>query len=67
MTSLRTIDGIDLNMLESIFGTDKLINTQQETIKWITSGHIIVSNNHIVLTQAGKLMADGIASDLFIV
>ena len=67
MTSLRTIEGIDLNKLATIFGSDKLKLTQQETIKWVNSGHVIVSANHIILTQAGKLMADGIASDLFIV
>jgi len=67
MTSLRTIEGINLNKLESIFGSDKLTYTQQEIIKWINSGHVIVINNHIILTQTGKLMADGIASDMFIV
>lgn len=67
MTSLRTMEGINLNKLESIFGSDKLTYTQQEIIKWINSGHVIVINNHIILTQTGKLMADGIASDLFIV
>jgi len=67
MTSLRTIEGINLNKLESKFGSDKLTYTQQEIIKWINSGHVIVINNHIILTQTGKLMADGIASDMFIV
>ena len=67
MTSLRTMEGINLNKLATIFGSDKLTYTQQEIIKWINSGHVIVINNHIILTQTGKLMADGIASDLFIV
>ena len=67
MTSLRTIEGINLNKLATIFGSDKLTYNQQEIIKWMNSGHVIVINNHIILTQTGKLMADGIASDLFIV
>ena len=65
MTTLRTIEGIDLYKLELHFGKEKLTQTLYEINKWIDRGLAIHQNNHIILTQQGKLMADGIASDLF--
>ena len=67
MTSLRTMEGINLNTLEVYFGKEILTHTQKEINKWIDRGLVILQNNHFTLTQQGKLMADGIASDLFIV
>ena len=67
MTSLRTIEGIENSRIKALFGDDKLQHTFIEITKWIHSGYVIMDNNRITLTPTGKLMADGIASDLFIV
>jgi len=67
MTSLRTIEGIENSRIKALFGDDKLQHTFNEITKWIHSGYVIMDNNRITLTPTGKLMADGIASDLFIV
>ena len=67
MTALRTIDGIDLNYLTEKYGNDKFLHTKREINKWIGQGFAQVSEKNIKLTPSGKLMADGIASDLFII
>jgi len=67
MTALRTIDGIDLLYLSERYGNNYLIHTKKEIVKWINQGFAIFFNNNIKLTYSGKLMADGIASDLFII
>ena len=70
MTSLRTIEGIDLDFVEKIFGEEKKIKLQSASIKYIQNHKLLpiatgtVNNKH-VLTNEGKLFADGIASDLF--
>lgn len=61
MTSLRTIEGLDL---------DQLPPAQAERIgrlaeKYIQTDTMVRQNNRLVLTNAGKLLADGIAADLF--
>jgi len=33
---------------------------------YIEEGKMIRQNNHLILTSAGKLFADGIAADLFL-
>ena len=62
MTALRTIEGIDLN---------KIINYKDELIKqsqqFINNGWLTINSDKIILTKQGKLFADGIASELFIV
>ncbi len=67
MTALRTIDGIDLNYLTERYGNAKYLHTTMEITKWKDQGLAIVSEKNIKLTSSGKLMADGIASDLFII
>jgi oxygen-independent coproporphyrinogen-3 oxidase len=64
MTSLRTTEGCDLNYVANEFG-------QQATDKLIKAGKIYLEksllniNSKIILTDDGKLFADGIAADLF--
>ena len=65
MISLRTIEGIDLKMVEDRFGQAKrdTINSLAETFM---SQQLLTNNNHhLVLTKKGKFLADGIAADLF--
>lgn len=64
MTALRTAAGIDLQYLEEqlqipassfLSGADK----------YIQSGKMVHLNNSLILTCEGKLLADGIAADMF--
>lgn len=64
MTSLRTIEGLNL---EAISGkqADVVEELKNKSRKFIDAGLITFQNNSFVLTREGKLLADGIASDLF--
>lgn len=57
MTSLRTIEGLNLN----IAGKGLLDKSQ----KFIDSGMMKLETNALILTREGKLLADGIAASLF--
>lgn len=57
MTSLRTMEGTKL----SITG----IGLVEKSKKFIDSGLMKFENDSLVLTKEGKLLADGIAADLF--
>ena len=61
MTSLRTMEGLHL---------ERLVEKERETIelssrKYIEQGLMKKENDYLVLTREGKLLADGIAADLF--
>jgi oxygen-independent coproporphyrinogen-3 oxidase len=67
MTGLRTMWGISLSHIENVFGKDVLIHCKNEASKYSNSGYIDEKNNCIFLTSKGKLLADKIAADLFLV
>jgi oxygen-independent coproporphyrinogen-3 oxidase len=61
MTSLRTMEGTDLIKLEKKAGDELL----EKAVKYIERGLVKRHNNFLALTKEGKLLADGIAADLF--
>lgn len=66
MTSLRTIWGCSLDKIEKDWGAaaaNQIKKASQifEEKKWLT-----LNNNILLLTNAGRLFADGIAADLFL-
>ena len=61
MTSLRTMEGLNLDKLDETEMGRLLIVSR----KYIESGLLKHENNRLVLTKEGKLFADGIAADLF--
>lgn len=66
MTSLRTMEGISLQKVVRDFGKDKyeyLITTAQPHLD---CQHLAVENDYLKTTNEGKLLADGIAADLFL-
>ena len=58
MTSLRTIEGLDLSRVSS---QELGVRSQ----KFIDAGKMIEENGFLKLTHEGKLFADGIAAELF--
>jgi len=66
MTRLRTIWGIDIEFVKNTFGEKKLKDLLNNSKDYISSGHINRKAESIILTPKGKLLADKIASDLFI-
>ena len=65
MTSLRTVEGADLNYIEKNWGLEATIAMRSAAIKFINSGKIKTENNLLKLTKEGKMFADGIAAELF--
>ncbi len=61
MISLRTSEGLDLSRINETKSKD----LQAASRKYIENGLVKLENNNLRLTQEGKLLADGIASDLF--
>lgn len=64
LTTLRTVWGSDLNHLE-LLGKSFLDHCMNESKVYENSGDLIQKDNHLYLTEKGKLLADRIASDLF--
>ena len=65
MTSLRTIEGINLSYVTENFG---LINSQAIMLAatpYINNATAYLEGNSLQLTPKGKFLADGIAADLF--
>lgn len=65
MTSLRTIEGINLQKIQIDFGEIATTHLIQQATTAINAKHVCVENNFLRLTDAGKFLADGIAADLF--
>ena len=66
MTSLRTKWGMNLNEIESRFGSDYKAQIEEDLQPFVEKNHIILENNVATLTSQGKLFADRISSELFV-
>lgn len=65
MTSLRTMEGCDLNFITDKWGKEENEKLQTASKKFILPGQMILQHDHLILTDKGRLFADGIASELF--
>ncbi len=66
LTRMRTMKGMDLNELETLFGKDKIRYCLQQAQKHIQKQTIQADNNFLRLTRKGIFISDGIMSDLFL-
>jgi len=67
MTSLRTLEGLSLVYISNQWGESFANIIEQAASDLLIKGYANLVDNNLVLTNNGKLMADGIASDLFFV
>jgi oxygen-independent coproporphyrinogen-3 oxidase len=65
MTSLRTIEGCDLNYISEKFGSSATDQLRKCAEIHLRDSSLYMIDSMIRLTDGGKLFADGIASDLF--
>jgi oxygen-independent coproporphyrinogen-3 oxidase len=65
MTGLRTMWGCQWNELEKRFGVEVVNSLQSRIQPYLKKELMTNSPTHFVLTQKGRLLADGIAADLF--
>ncbi len=66
LTSLRTMWGIDVSLVEKEFGSVRKEELLKQIQNLINEGMIFSSENNFVLTKQGKYFADKIASDMFV-
>lgn len=67
MTSLRTMWGINLNEIEENFGKQYVEETQRNIKNLKNESWLSIESKNIKLSDEGKLFADHIASELFII
>ena len=67
MIGLRTIWGVDLNRINQNFSSEVIDYLNQEIKSKIESGILKIENNYLKIPEKHWFLADGIASDLFIV
>ena len=65
MISLRTMEGLNLDIVKEKFGESKASIIRAGAEKYIQDKKMKADNAMLVLTEEGKLLADGIAADLF--
>jgi len=66
MTSLRTIEGTDLNFIEKDFSKKEKQRIENLLNQKIKRENYLLQNNKIILTDEGKLFADAITVELFV-
>lgn len=64
MISLRTIEGVDLATVNRRFGPEAADTLLKRAKRYVHQGMMLQSEK-LILTDEGKLLADGIAADLF--
>lgn len=67
MTGLRTTWGISLTYLENNFGLFYKKHFENRIIKYANSSLVVNKDNIFTTTIKGKFLADGIASELFLI
>jgi len=67
LTSLRTMWGVDEKKIESDFSKDVYERYLKSVIEKINEGYVEKEAGKLTLTRKGKLYADKISSDLFII
>jgi oxygen-independent coproporphyrinogen III oxidase len=65
MTSLRTSEGLDLSLVTKRFGGEKRSSLEMNASVFVRRNQIKIDDSKLILTEQGKLFADGIAAALF--
>jgi len=67
MIGLRTIRGVDLNKINQNFSSEIIDYFNKEIKPKLESGILKIENNHLLIPEKHWFLADGIASDLFMI
>ena len=66
MTGLRTIWGVSLSYITTHFGDSYRLHALEQAQRHIDEHLLFIDNNTLFVSQKGKFLCDGIASDLFL-
>lgn len=67
MTGLRTIWGVSLATLANNYGDDYRLRILEQAKRHLDQETLKLENDHLYITEKGSFLADGIASDLFLI
>jgi len=67
MTSLRTIWGCSIPIIQKDFSNELAVYFRKEIDEYVKENYVFVKNEVYYLAESGKLLADKITADLFIV
>ncbi len=65
MTSLRTMEGLSLQHIAQHWNDVIATSIKKDAAIFLNEGSMTASDDHLILTNSGKLLADGIAAELF--
>jgi oxygen-independent coproporphyrinogen-3 oxidase len=65
MIGLRTMEGVNLDHFKTKFGEQDTVQLLHQAQPYIKNGQMILLEQHLFLSNSGKIFADGIAADLF--
>lgn len=66
MTQLRTHWGIDMGYLRKRFAEIETPFPENEILGWVSIGYATLENDRLKLIGQGKLIADGLAAEIFV-
>lgn len=66
MTALRTMWGVDLTRVAAGWGEAAAESLRERAARFVAAGQVTQTGKALILTPAGRLLADGIAADLFL-
>lgn len=66
MTQLRTHWGIDLIYLKERFASNQTAFPEKEINSWVSNGYAVIEDDRLKLVGKGKLIADGLSAEIFV-
>ena len=66
MTGLRTIWGVSLKRMAELYGRPMVDRVLAQARKHLEANTLLLQGERLLLTEKGLFLADGIASDLFV-
>ena len=66
LTGLRTMWGVSMPRIAAEIGDEAASHLKTASVSHVRSGHLVWNDKVLLLTPSGRLLADGIASDLFL-
>lgn len=66
MTSLRCVEGVDLDDIRERFGEEYVERIKSLSARYVDEGLVVLENDRLCLTRRGVFLSDGIEADLFL-
>lgn len=64
MMQLRLVEGVSIESFKARTGADPVALFGETLDRFVSAGHVVVTDTHIALTRTGRLIADAVITDL---